>query len=233
MLTLYTFGPAFGLPDPSPFVSKTLTMLKISGLEFATDTKGFNKAPKGKLPYLKDGDQIIADSTFIRLHLEKEHGIDFGKGLDASQRAAAWAFEKLCEDHLYWSTVHSRWMDDSNFNAGPKKFFDAAPKLIRPVVAKMVRRKIAASLQGQGFGRHNADERALLAHKGVTAIADYLGDKPYFMGDTVSGVDATIFAFTNSGLCPQFKAPMRDALEAHDNIKAYNERMKAEYFPEL
>jgi len=233
MLTLYTFGPAFGLPDASPFVSKALTLLKISELEFETNTKEFNKAPKGKLPYLKDGDQIIADSTFIRLHLEDVYGIEFDKGLDASQRGIAWAFEKLCEDHLYWSTVHSRWMDDDNFNAGPIKFFEAAPRLIRPVVTKIVRRKVSKSLHGHGFGRYNDQERALLAARGVAAIADYLGEKSYFMGDSVCGVDATIFAFVNSGLCDRFNAPMRDALESHDNLKAYNGRMKAKYFPEL
>jgi hypothetical protein len=29
MITLFNFGPAFGLPDPSPFVMKTETLLKI------------------------------------------------------------------------------------------------------------------------------------------------------------------------------------------------------------
>ena len=32
MITLATFGPAFGLPDPSPFVTKADVLLKISGL---------------------------------------------------------------------------------------------------------------------------------------------------------------------------------------------------------
>ena len=32
MITLYGFGPLFGLPDPSPFVLKTMTQLKMAGL---------------------------------------------------------------------------------------------------------------------------------------------------------------------------------------------------------
>ena len=63
MITLYTFGPAFGLPDPSPFVTKAEVLLKMAGLPYRMDTKGFRKAPKGKLPYIRDGEDIIADST--------------------------------------------------------------------------------------------------------------------------------------------------------------------------
>jgi hypothetical protein len=47
MITLYTFGPAFGLPDPSPFVTKVEVLLKMAGLAYRTDTTGFRQAPKG------------------------------------------------------------------------------------------------------------------------------------------------------------------------------------------
>ena len=50
MITLYTFGPAFGLPDPSPFVTKVEVLLKMAGLAYGTNTTGFRRAPKGKLP---------------------------------------------------------------------------------------------------------------------------------------------------------------------------------------
>jgi len=66
MITLYAFGPAFGLPDVSPFVTKVEMLLKMAGLDYRTDTKGFSKAPKGKLPYIADDGEMIADSTFIR-----------------------------------------------------------------------------------------------------------------------------------------------------------------------
>ena len=81
MITLYTFGPYFDLPDPSPFVMKGEVLLKMANLPFEIDTGGFNKAPKGKLPYISDGGEIVADSSLIRLHIEKKYGFDFDSGL--------------------------------------------------------------------------------------------------------------------------------------------------------
>src|SRR5205823_7016158 len=95
MITLYTFGPAFGLPDPSPFVMKAEVLLKMAGLPYRTDDTGFRSAPKGKLPYIDDDGERIADSTFIRLHVEKKYGFDFDRGLDQEHRAVALAFDKL------------------------------------------------------------------------------------------------------------------------------------------
>ncbi len=92
MITLYTFGPAFGLPDPSPFVMKAEILLKMTKLPYRTDNTGFSKAPKGKLPYVDDDGIVIADSTFIRWHIEKKHGVDFDQGLDAGQRVMIWPF---------------------------------------------------------------------------------------------------------------------------------------------
>ena len=72
MITLYTFGPFFGLPDPSPFVIKAMLLLKLAGLPYREDRGGFRKAPKGKLPYINDGGLIVAEFDLHSLsHREK------------------------------------------------------------------------------------------------------------------------------------------------------------------
>src|SRR5216684_4521900 len=151
MITLYTFGPAFGLPDPSPFVMKAEVVLKMAGLTYRTDTKGLRRAPKGKLPYIEDDGERIADSTFIRWHVERKYGIDFDRGLSREERATAWAFEKLAEDHLYWAIVAARWGDDANFAKGPRLFFRRIPAPVRPVVIAMIRRRVRNALRATGI----------------------------------------------------------------------------------
>lgn len=233
MITLYSFGPMFGLPDASPFVTKAEVLLKMSGLPFTTDLKGFNKAPKGKLPYIRDKGRLIADSTLIRLHLENEHSIDFDKGLSPRHRGVAWAMEKLCEDHLYWIVLNDRWLDATNFEKGPARFFDGVPAPVRSLVKRLVRSKLRKALHAQGTGRHSLDEMNQLGERAVQALATTLGDQPYLMGHARCGADATVFAFMMGLLCPHFESPLRTTSERHENLVAYCERMKRELYPEL
>ncbi len=232
MITLYTFGPGAGLPDFSPFVMKVEVLLKMAGLAYRTDTTGFRKAPKGKLPYIDDDGEIVADSTFIRWHLERKHRVDFDRSLTAEQRAIAWAFEKMAEDSLYWVMVDQRWVDDANFDRGARNFFNPVPALVRPFVVAMVRRKVRSALWAQGMGRHAPDEIAALGSRSVRALAEFLGDKLFFFGDEPSGVDASLFAFVAGVLCPQFGSPVRQAAERYDNLRRYVGRMTARYYPD-
>jgi len=229
MITLYSFGPAFGLIDASPFCAKAHMLLKIAGLEYAVDTGGYKKAPKGKLPYIDDEGKIIADSTFIRLHIENKYGFDFNASLDKRQAGMAWAVEKMFEDHLYWVIINERWCNDENFDRGPRMYFDTAPALIRPLVVSMIKKKVAKSVFNHGLGRHRVEETHLLAEKAIDAVADIIGDNNYLMGDTVCGADATVFAFLDSLACRHFETPVIAIVEKHQNLMAYRKRMRNEW----
>jgi len=231
VITLYCFGPFAGLPDASPFVLKTMVLLKLAGLDYREDRSGFSRAPKGKLPYIDDDGAIVADSTFIRWHIKKTKGVDFDAHLSPEQRAVAWAVEKMCEDHLYWFVVRSRWLDEGNFERGPAKFFEGVPALLRPFVSWLVRRKIAKTVYLQGAGRHSAEEAAQLGRKGVETLATLIGDKPYLFGETPCGADATLFGFVAGLLWSGYESPMREAAMAHPNLVAYRDRLMSKYFP--
>ncbi len=230
MITLYTFGPYFGLPDASPFVTKAMLLLKLAGLPYKEDRGGFRKAPKGKLPYIDDDGTVVPDSTFIRFHIEKKYDFDFDARLDAAQKATAWTAEKMCEEHLYWALVVSRWIDDANFAKGPAHFFKAVPMPLRPIVQSLVRRKFKKTLKSQGFGRHTPAEQDELAIADLDALATLIGDKAFLMGEKPCGADATVFAFVASFLTPVFDTPVRTAAEHHANLTGYRDRITRLYF---
>jgi glutathione S-transferase len=231
MITLYTFGPYFGCPDASPFVMKGEMLLKLAKLPYQCNARGFSRAPKGKLPYIEDGGTIVADSTLIRLYLEKKYGVDFDRGLSERDRGVAWSVEKMLEDHLYWLMVYWRWMIDANFERGPKGFFKRAPKIIRPIIERLVRRKVRATLHGHGIGRHDDVEKGVLAARCIDALSQVLGENRYLMGSEPCGADATAFAFVAGALPKVFASPLRDKLESTPNLMGYHDRMMAEFFP--
>lgn len=234
MITLYTFGPAFGLPDPSPFVTKAEVLLKMAEVPYQTKRADVRKAPKKKLPYIRDANgTVIADSTLIRFHLERHLGVDFDAGLMPSERGVAWAVEKMCEDHIYWIAMRERWLVPENFDKGPRHFFDALPKPMRPIVIAMVRRDVTRNLWAQGMGRHTAAETDEIAARSIQSLADVLANKPFLMGDQPCGADAFVFATVAGLLCDHFETSSRDIALRHPNLIAYRDRGMARWFPEV
>jgi hypothetical protein len=89
--------------------------------------------------------------------------------------------------------------------------FSESAGALRSVVMALVRRQVRKSLYAQGMGRHTSEEITVLATRSIDSIADFLGDKTFFMGPEPVGVDATIFAFLAGTLCPAFDTPIRTA----------------------
>ncbi|MFM8750125.1 glutathione S-transferase family protein [Rhabdaerophilum sp.] len=230
MIKLHVFGPHFGLLDPSPFVVKAHLLLRMAKLPYETCKADFRKAPKGKFPIIEDDGRIIPDSTLIRFHLETKHGARFDAEISPEGAAIGWAFEKMCEDHLYWALVYDRWMLDVNFDKGPRHFFDDAPAVIRPIIVAMVRRPVRRNLWGQGFGRYDAAERLAIGARGVQALAKRLEDKPFIGGDAPSGADGSVFGTIAALLTDFFASPLHDEARRHPALRAYRDRMIALYF---
>jgi Glutathione S-transferase N-terminal domain/Glutathione S-transferase, C-terminal domain len=231
MITLYGTGPMFGLPHASPFVMKAELLLKMSGLPYRNQEANLRKAPKGKIPWIEDDGKLIADSTFIRLHLEEGHGIDFSGGYSDRELAVGWAIEKMLEEHLYWLNVNDRWLIDENFWKGPVHFFDKVPALIRPLIVRMVRRKVRQNNHAQGIGRHGPAERLVLGRKAIDCVSAILSDSKYMLGDTICTTDATAYGALLSLTCPIFKSEIREYAETKANVMRYLGRMTAEFFP--
>lgn len=233
MITLYTSGSYFRLPDPSPFVVKAMMLFKMAGIAHETRRMSFKDAPKGKVPYLRDGDLLLGDSHFIARHLERSHAADFSGGYGPELLAQGWAMGRMMEEHFYFLNVHERWMNDANFNKGPRQFFDTAPALLRPTIRAVIRRKVAKMLQAQGLGRHTDNERLQLAAGDLNAIEALLGDKPYMLGPHVSEVDACVFPFVLSAGCRFFQSRIGETIRARPRLMAYLGRVRDGFFPEV
>jgi glutathione S-transferase len=233
MITLYGFGAGFGLPEISPFVTKSEVQLKMAGLAYRKQRAMPPASPKGQLPYIEDDGRNIADSTFIRAHIEGKYGFDFDAGLSQTNRAQAWAFERMIEHHVYWAMVGARWVDPDNFARGPAHFFDGAPEDRREKLREDAQFRVAENYLLSGLGRHAPDDDVELAIRSIFALSVQLGDKPYLMGDKPCGMDATAFGALSGILTPFFESKLRAKAEQYENLAAYVDRMMGQYFPEF
>jgi len=228
MIVLYGAGEGFGLPEISPYVTKTEVQLKMAGLPFEKRQGRREESPKGQVPFIDANGARIADSTFIRGYLERTYGIDFDEGLDPAQRATAWAIERMMENHFSWVSAQSRWLDPVNFAKGPAHFFDGAPEGVREAVQVEVKNRVQGTI-----GRHSELETVALGVRSLAAVAAILEDKPYLFGARPCGADATVFALLAGVLTPFFDSELKRRAEGFGALVAYVDRLMAQFYPEF
>jgi glutathione S-transferase len=231
-ITLFGFGPGFGLPEVSPFCTKAEVQLKMAGLPYRKELAKPEESPRGQLPFIDDNGERIADSHFIRAHIERKYGVDLDEGLDAAERAQAWAVERMLENHFNWASGYARWIIPANFEIGPARFFDDVPEPIRAKVREEVRGRVANRLFEVGTARHSAEEIVDLGDRSLLALSALLGDTSYLMGERPSGVDATMFGMLAGILTTFFDSPLRRRAESYPNLVAYTARLMRQYYPE-
>ena len=120
----------------SPFVTKTEVQLKMAGVSYRKEKAMPPASPKGQLPYIDDEAESIADSTFIRAHIEGKYGFDFDAPLSLQAAGAGLGVRTHDRTPLYWALVGARWVDPENFAKGPAHFFDGAPEHLREKLAR-------------------------------------------------------------------------------------------------
>jgi len=217
-------------PCMSMFPMKLETYLRVAKIPHKVVTdRGFS--PKNKTPYIMFNGETISDSQLCIEYLNKKFDVDLDQSLNAEQRAMSRALRKMMEEGFYWNFVLERWAyGDKTFLVTAFKHLFKFEFLARRGVnyhAKILEKYA----YGQGMGRHTPEEVRDMGLKDLQAASDFLGKKPYFMGDKMTEVDCSLFGF----LCQcryhfpgtiYEKAVMKD----YPNLDAFIERMKSAYW---
>ncbi|RJF94048.1 glutathione S-transferase family protein [Sphingomonas cavernae] len=232
MIILYGSKPSFGLPETSPYVTKTEVQLLMAGLPYEKRAAIPPDAPKGQIPFIDDDGTVVADSTFIREWLETKYGIDLDEGLNVAERAQAWVIERMIENQLGWVSAWGRFMIPENFEKGPARWFDFLPDDEAAARREQMHAVTAANLRAVGIGRHAPNEITWLGARSIAALSTLLGGKRHLMADHPTGVDAIAFAVLAGILTPFFDTPLRDLTLGYPNLVAYVSRMMARYYPQ-
>jgi len=233
-ILLYQAPRAFGVPNPSPFCIKLETWLRFAELPYRmVPCPDPRRGPKGKIPFVKVGGETIGDSEFIIAALRERYDVDLDRGMPAADRAVASAFTRLFEEHLYWIAVRARWLEPQAFEVLKKAFFARLPTPQRQILPGVVQRKLRRTLEAQGLGRHEPADIYRKGEHDLQAVSDFLGAKPYLMGDVPRTVDATAFGVLTSIIDAQIDTPLQPVGGGFKNLVDYTVRIRGKYFADL
>jgi glutathione S-transferase len=139
----------------------------------------------------------------------------------------------MMEEHFYFLLMHDRWFHKENFWIGPYKYFGDVPAPIRPLIARLVRRRIRKTLWGHGIGRHSETEKLELAIGDLNAIELLIGNQRYILGDTICEADASVFSLIWAASCNLFESPIADHIRSRPILMTYLKRIRDQFFPEF
>lgn len=235
-MKMYQYIPAWNVPCISPYVSKVAYYMKMTGIDCDIVPQDLGTlaedAPRGKLPYvvLDDGG-VVCDSNEIIARFKRMFGDPLDAHLSVAQQAQCVAWTRLCDEHLYWSgVIQPRWREDKGWETYIPFIVGGAevgPELREALDAFRAHILDEFNLQGMG-GRSDAE--VLETFKiDVDALAAFLGDKRWFMGDAPTTVDATVYSYIRHCMDVPFDWPGRDYAATKPNFAAYCARFKETY----
>lgn len=229
---LVHFGRALGRPDGSPFCVKAEAYLRLHGVSYETVRGLPMKGPRGQLPVMYHGGEVVAGSQEIVDYLRAQS--DHVDGwLDPAQETSAYHLVKSVEEHLYFLLLYQRWLIPENFRVVQQVFFHDLHPLLRFLVSRFARRSARQRTIAQGLGRYSAAEIDRMTYLGLEMLSRSLGSKPFFMGDMPCWVDCSMFGFITNLMIPEFTKGAARWVRDFQNLVDYELRFAQAVFPDF
>jgi glutathione S-transferase len=201
----------------SPYSTKLLMYLRLSGIPHSTQVADVQKAPKSKVPYIEHGKNVVGDSQLIIRYLENTHNVKKMAAaaaarydmthpllpfdhLSVTQQAKSDCIRLTCESDPYWALISLRWggeygmaKSEGHWDRSVSILFHAIPAVIRPVLVRFIRGSVLRDAYGQGFCRHSVEDQLYLVKRAFSALSGMLGTGPFFLGKTPSECDCIAY----------------------------------------
>jgi glutathione S-transferase len=217
MLTLYSYPTLFGVADNNGYGLKVFAFLKLAGVPFKHEhIFDASKAPRGQLPYVVDGDEVVGDSETILAYVTDKYRLTIDAALSPAQHATNLLVTRTLDD-LYWVMSYSRWKDERYW----PKFRDALkrehPHLTDDGLIK-AKEFNAQRYYYQGIGRYEPDAAMARGLADLRALSELIPAGAYVHGKQPTGIDAGIYGFIANIYFYDIDTPLKQFVIAHDNL---------------
>jgi glutathione S-transferase len=232
-LRLCTFAPAWGLPTAGPFGLKLEACFRMLEVPYQRAFEGdVRKGPKRKSPWIEEGDLRLGDSELILEHVARTRGRVLDRELDPTDRARSHVLRRMLEEHYHQVFEYELFALDAGFASMKRMMQAKIPALVRPLVVPIVRRGFVKHLFERGIARHSPAEVEAMGRADVDALADWLGERDWFITDRPTKADASAFGLLAVAIRSQLPTPVCQYTRSKANLVAFVDRMLARLFPE-
>lgn len=232
MIELHQYPAAWGLPSLSPFCIKVETYLKLSDLPYTIFIENNpKKGPKGKMPFIVDKNNIIADSTFIIRYLKSTYGDPLDSALSEKQKALSLCIQKVFEECLYFVILYSRWIDPSAKKIIDTHFKQFFPLGLGKLALAIIRRSLKKQGYAQGIARHSRDEIYYLAIEDMKAVLSLWEGDHYFLDGKIHTIDIVIYSFVSLVIKTPVENPLKDFFLSSRQFSQHYEIMESRILP--
>lgn len=234
MINFYAAGAGWGVPNLSPFVLKVDCYLRMVGLPYELcsfrSLADFVQAPKGKIPYIEDNGQKVADSGFILEYLQTTYGDRLGERLSQRDQAIALGMRRLMEEHLYFVIGYARYVEEEIWQQYKRMLFDRYGS----TPTELVRCRDSPDPQRYSHLSAWARTRPPLACRSLRARECRSDGALSVLGGPAVLLRGGAHGPGSYGVANIFQVGYETPLEAHakalPNLRAYCERMRQRYY---
>jgi glutathione S-transferase len=217
MLTLYSYPTLFGVADNNGYGLKVFAFLRLAGVPFRHEhIFDASKAPRGQLPYIVDGDDIVGDSDTILHFVTRKCALTIDAALDASQRTTNLLVTRMLDD-LYWVMSYSRWQDERFWPAFRDALLREHPNLTDDGLAK-AKAFNHQRYYYQGIGRFDPDAAMARGLADLEALATLIPSQGFVHGEKPTSIDAAIYGFIANIYFYDIDTPLKQFVAARANI---------------
>jgi glutathione S-transferase len=213
---------------------KVETWLRMANVPFETrELGGAPRSKTKKIPYIDRPDgSVLSDSSTIISTLSRERAVDLDAELSDQQQALGVLVQRTFEEHLYFTLLHDRWVDDAGWKLTGPAYFGHFPLAMRIAMLPLIRRGVIRQSWEQGVGRLPKELIHARGVRDLSALSTILAGNDYFLGPP-SSVDAIAYAFLANVIEPPLPSPVAAYARGKENLVAYCARMKERYYAEI